>query len=114
MTEYDAENLLGELPGYHKLPVSERTQLQLPYIHTTLLIDELVKLRHEETGGKVKISERSGMRKDRYSSLSYNYYVATQLESKLSRHTGMDFSTKNSFYFKAPKIKREEAHRYGN
>ena len=47
---------------------------------------ELVKLQHEETSGRVRVFERSGMRKDRYSSLSYNYYVAIQLETKIGRH----------------------------
>jgi hypothetical protein len=105
VTEYDAEELLGEISGYSKLSVAEKTQLQLPYVHTTLLIDELVKLRHEESGGKVKIFEKAGMRKDRYSSLSYNYYVATQLESKLSRRVGHDYDTNDVFMFKPPKIK---------
>ena len=81
VTEYEAEELLGEIRGYKSLSPSERAELQLPYIHTTLLIDELTKLQHEESGGKVKIHEKSGMRKDRYSSLSYNYYVAIQIEN---------------------------------
>ena len=104
-TEYDADTNLEEIPGYSKLSASERTRLQLPYVHTTLLIDELVKLRHEENGGKIRIFERAGMRKDRYSSLSYNYYVAVQLESKLSRkRDGLD-AMKDAFIFKPPKIK---------
>lgn len=105
MTEYDAETLLGEIKGYGALLPAERLALQMPYIHTTLLINELVKLQHEEVGGKVKIHERSGMRKDRYSSLSYNFYVATQLENKLRRRNTGDFSMENVFVFKPPKQK---------
>lgn len=75
----------------------------MPYVHTTLLIDELVKLQHEESSGKVKIYEKAGMRKDRYSSLSYNYYVATQIESKLSRRHSSDAGLDDIFVFKAPK-----------
>lgn len=85
VNEYDADQLLGELKKYNSLTPPEKTQLKMPYIHTTMLIDELVKLQHDESGGKVKVFERSGMRKDRYSSLSYNYYVATQLENKITR-----------------------------
>lgn len=85
VTEYDADQLLGDLKRYNSLNPPEKMQFKLPYIHTTMLIDELVKLQHDETGGKVKVYERSGMRKDRYSSLSYNYYVATQIEKKFSR-----------------------------
>ncbi len=104
VTEYDAETLLSELKGYNTLTPSEKTSLQLPYIYTTLLIDELVKLQHDESGGRVRIFEKAGMRKDRYSSLSYNYYVATQIESKLNKHREVSYSV-NPFIFKPPKIK---------
>lgn len=104
VTEYEAETLLSELKGYNSLTPSEKTSLQLPYIYTTLLIDELVKLQHDESGGRVRIFEKAGMRKDRYSSLSYNYYVATQVESKLNRHREVSYSV-SPFIFKPPKIK---------
>lgn len=104
VTEYDADTLLSELKGYNSLTPSEKTSLQLPYIYTTLLIDELVKLQHDESGGRVRIFEKAGMRKDRYSSLSYNYYVATQIESKLNKHREVSYSV-SPFVFKPPKIK---------
>ena len=106
VTEYDAETLLSEIRGYGSLSPAEKTQLQLPYIYTTLLIDELVKLQHDESGGRVRIYEKAGMRKDRYSSLSYNYYVATQIESKLNRRREVSYSV-SPFIFKPPKIKSE-------
>lgn len=96
---------MSDLRGYGSLNPSERTQLALPYIHTTLLIDELTKLQHEEKDGRVKMYERSGMRKDRYSSLSYNYWVACQVENKLRRRNAVRFSDHSSFMFRAPKIK---------
>ena len=105
VNEYDAEEYLGELKGYSSLNPPERIKFQLPYIHTTLLIDELVKLQHEEAGGKVKIYERSGMRKDRYSSLSYNYYVATQLENKLSKRYSVNSQVVDIFAIKPPSYK---------
>ena len=105
VTEDDAESVLGEVRGYNSLMDSEKELLQLPYIHTTLLIDELIKLQHEESGGKIRITEKSGMRKDRYSSLSYNYYIATQLESKLSRKQSQ--SSTDAFVIKAPNYKRK-------
>ena len=101
-TEYDAEESLEELRGYNSLSPAERMQLQLPYIHTTLLIDELTKLQHEESAGKVKIYEKTGMRKDRYSSLSYNYYVAIQIESKLSKRQSISATTPDAFVIKPP------------
>lgn len=86
------------------MPPSDKVRIQMPYIHTTLLINELVKLQHEESGGRVRVFERSGMRKDRYSSLSYNYYVALQIESKIGKQRKNGFGS-DMFLFKAPKIK---------
>ena len=105
VTEYDAEELLRGIKGYNSLTPAEKTQYQLPYMHTTLLIDELTKLQHEESGGKIKIFEKSGMRKDRYSSLSYNYYVATQLENKLSKRMSINSSVTDTFVIKPPNYK---------
>lgn len=104
VTEYDGESLLSDIKGYGSLSPSEKTKLQMPYVHMTLLIDELVNLQHDESGGRVRVFEKTGRRKDRYSSLSYNYYVATQLESKLGRHREASFGD-NIFMFKPPKIK---------
>lgn len=84
--EYDAEAMMmEEFRGFGALPMQDRLQFMLPYVNTTLLVDELVNLQHEESSGFVRIIERSNMRKDRYSSLSYNYYVALQLEKKIRR-----------------------------
>lgn len=84
--EYDAEAMMmEEFRGFGALPMQDRLQFMLPYVNTTLLVDELVNLQHEESSGFVRITEKSNMRKDRYSSLSYNYYVALQLEKKIRR-----------------------------
>ena len=53
-------------------------------METTLLVNELINLQHKIEGGSVKIKERPGMRKDRYSSLAYNFWVMKQYELKLS------------------------------
>ena len=106
INEFEAENELSEIKGYNGLNPQERLKLQLPYIHTTLLIDELVKLQHEESGGKIRIYEKSGMRKDRYSSLAYNYYVATQLEAKAVRKNNVADSLSDAFIVKAPHYDR--------
>lgn len=101
-TEYDAEEILSDIRGYSSLSASEKLEIQMPYINTTLLVDELTKLQHEESGGKVRIFERSGMRKDRYSSLSYNYYVAIQLENKMSKRQSASANTSDIFVIKPP------------
>lgn len=103
--DQDGDIALAEIKGYGSLTETERLSLRMPYVHTTLLIDELIKLQHEESSGRVKISEKSTMRKDRYSSLSYNYYVATQLEAKLGKKQDTDFQVSDVFRFRAPKIR---------
>lgn len=107
-SEYEAEETFSKISAYNKLNENDKLKLCEPYIGTTLLINELINLKHDETSGLVKISEKSGMRKDRYSSLSYNYWVACQLESKLSRtwrepNPNQDVLT--TFLYKAPKIR---------
>ncbi len=104
ITEFEAGEALGAIKGYSSLSPEDKTQLQLPYVHTTLLMDELTKLQHEEAGGnKIRVYEKSGMRKDRYSSLSYNYYVATQIENKMSRRYSVNAQGEDIFVIKPPK-----------
>lgn len=104
-TEYDGEASLGTIRGYGSLDVAQRLALQLPYVHTTLLIQELVHLQYEESGnGKVKVYEQSGMRKDRYSSISYNNYVANQLERKMQRRANISSSEDFTFICRPPRV----------
>ena len=106
VSEFDAEEILAEFREYRSLDPADKLAIQMPYIHTTLLINELTKLRHDDSGGKIRLTERSGMRKDRYSSLCYNYYVVTQLESKLSRKRNQSVDANTlAFSFRPPKIK---------
>ena len=101
--EDTGEGLISDIKGYNSLNPPEQLDLRMPYIHTTLLINELIKLQHEEVGGKIKLFERSGMRKDRYSSLSYNYYVASQIESKMIKRNIGEFDASSAFVIKPPK-----------
>lgn len=74
----------------------------MPYIQTTFLIDELINLNYEINNGLVKVKEKTGMRKDRYSSLEYNYYVTQQLAIKLRPKQSASDITK-MFQFRQPK-----------
>ena len=83
-SEFDADEILKDnIKGFAKLSLREQTLYKIPYIQTALMVNELINLEHEVKGTNIKITERSGMRKDRYSSLGYNYWVMTQLERKL-------------------------------
>ena len=100
--EYDAEETLSDVKGYSALNPQEKITYKLPYIHTTLLIDELVNLEHEEVGTRVRIYEKSGRRKDRYSSLAYNYYVALQIENRKAKRGDTSGGENTYFVIRAP------------
>lgn len=91
--EFESEELLKDLRGYNSLSASEKVSLQMPYIHTTLLINELINLEYETKGTNLKVYEKSGMRKDRVSSVGYNYWVQCQLERKLTNKLEEDYSS---------------------
>lgn len=76
------ETLVNSIKIWNKLSEKEQIDLQLPYIQTTFLIDELINLEHDTSSGLLRVKERNGMRKDRYSSLMYNYYVVQELALK--------------------------------
>lgn len=80
LNEFDAEDALREIKGYAELPPEDSLNMKLPYIHTSLLINELINLEYETKNNVIKVKEKPGMRKDRYSSLSYNIYVAKLIE----------------------------------
>ena len=85
------------------MTVNEQIQYKLPYMQTSLLIEELAKLEHEDKNGKIVVKERSGMRKDRYSSLLYNYFVVQDLTRKLKPKKQQDTNYSSIFKIRAPK-----------
>lgn len=101
MSEYDCESELRKLfKGYDKMSPSERAALQMPYINTGLAVNELVNLGYETVNNAIRVKEKSGCRKDRYSSLSYNYYIAQQVERNLEKRYNKKSTM--SFNFRAP------------
>lgn len=101
--EYD-ENM-KDVRAYESLDLSEKIFIQKPYIHTSLLINELINLEYESKGDGVRVHEKSGMRKDRVSSVGYNNYVMQQLEHKL-RNNIEENDWSNYMSFKAPQRTR--------
>lgn len=93
VNEVEAEDVLAKkFKGFNKMPVYEQVKYRMPYIQTSLLVTELTKLEYEVKGTNVKIKERTGMRKDRYSSLAYNYWVQCQLEREILRKPKAEFN----------------------
>ena len=106
VSEYDADELLSDVRGFASLSPSEALEYKLPYIHTSLLINELVNLEYEARNNVIRVKEKPGMRKDRYSSLSYNIYVAKILEREKALSNQRKSIEDLVFGFRAPKIKK--------
>lgn len=70
------EYLVKSYKGFDKLSPTDQAYIKMSYLQTTMTEYELIKLDHEIKNGNIKVKEQSGMRKDRYSSLAYNYWCA--------------------------------------
>lgn len=83
VSEFEAEELIKTIRGYSKMSPKEQSMLKLPYIQTSLMINELINLDHEVKGTNIKIFEKSGMRKDRYSALMMNIKICQELAIRM-------------------------------
>lgn len=83
VSDFEAEELVHKIRGYSKMTSKEQSLLKLPYIQTSFMVNELINLEHEIKGTNIKITERSGMRKDRYSALMMNNKICQELSIKL-------------------------------
>lgn len=93
VNEFEGEDVLKtKYKSYNKMTLPEQLQYKMPYIQTSLLVTELTKLEYESNGANIKIRERTGMRKDRYSSLAYNYWVQCELEREILRKPKYEFN----------------------
>ena len=92
ISEQECEEVISKelYKGYNKLTTSDQALIKNSYLQTTLAEYELIKLDHEVKNGKIKVKEQSGMRKDRYSSIAYNYWCANQLELNLKPRTSQN------------------------
>ena len=81
-TECD-EQIVKYLKKFKSLSETEKAVIRNPYVQTTLAIYELIKLEHEVKNNEIRVREATGMRKDRYSSMAYNFWCACQIELTL-------------------------------
>lgn len=104
VSENDMEDKWSkQVKGYNKLSENMRTLLKVPYYQTSALIDEMINLEYELSNNLIKVKERSGMRKDRYSSLEYNYYVVDQLRLKKKKQSSVGKDITKLFNVRSPK-----------
>lgn len=102
--ENDADESIAKIKGYNKLSNTDKHMLKLPYIQTSLLINEIVNLDYTQNGTMVKVKERSGNRKDRYSSLAYSYKIASDISVQERKPVIEKGQLINYAYIKKPKI----------
>ena len=105
VSELDTDDIFKNIKGYNNILPEDKVKLQLPYIQTTLLINELINLDYESQNGNIKVHEKSGMRKDRVSSIGYNLWVVSQLEQRLkNKNNSFEEGLKISSLCRRPSI----------
>lgn len=75
------------IPEYVKTDdPDEQLFYEMPYLQTMLLFSELINLEYDKTDlGVIRIRERPSLTKDRYTSISYGCWFATELARDLLR-----------------------------
>lgn len=90
------EELQRIVPEYATADVDTQLFYERPYLETVALINEMIGLEYtvQNQTGLIKIEEKSGARKDRYTSVSYGNYFISLLESDLfSDSSGYEYVT---------------------
>ncbi|MGG4434595.1 terminase family protein [Priestia megaterium] len=84
--DLEYKEIIKKYKGYNDLPSEVQTKFEMPYVQTTLLVNEMINLEKIPTdNGVVKLKEPRSKRKDRYSSASYGNYVASILEREMMK-----------------------------
>lgn len=73
---------------------SEQARLILPFAQSTALFTEMIDLSFDIKNDKIQIKETGSNRKDRYSSISYNVFLAEEILKEIE-----DTSSKNKIIF---------------
>ena len=79
------EELQRLVPEYATADVDTQLFYERPFLETVALINEMIGLDYtvQNQTGLIKIEEKSGARKDRYTSVSYGNYFISLLETDL-------------------------------
>ena len=93
VNEFEGEDWLNENRNFQMLDVTEKVKLMYPYVQTTLIQMEVIKLRTEFTRKGIKLVEMGTNRKDRYSALAYLNLFIREQENKLKKP-----KSKNNFF----------------
>lgn len=99
---------MSELTGFSKLSLEDKLRIKAVYVNTSLLVNELINLETEVKGNYVRVREKSGYRKDRFSSLSYNIWLANYLEKEYSSSKKQKTIQDLVFQFRQPELGRRK------
>ena len=85
INENESKDIFQTLKGFEKLPPEIQVRFVVPYLQTTLLVNEMINLEADinPDTGLIKLKEPRTGRKDRWSSVSYGNYFANILEKEL-------------------------------
>ncbi len=97
--------LPSTIKGFNKLSDDMQIRIKLPYIQTTFLINEMINLEHEMSNNLIKVHEKTGMRKDRYSSFEYGYWVIQELNKNL-KPKSKENKLVDKFVMKQPQLRQ--------
>lgn len=99
LSKNDAFPLFQETSWFNNLSREDMSSLTMPYVQSTLLESEMVLLERIPHDKFVKLKEKRGKRKDRYSSLAYGNHIISMLEKKLHKRQDL-FDPSQLFLFK--------------
>lgn len=105
--EEDFDEDFSALTGFTKLSLEDKYRMKATYINTSLLIHELINLETEIKGNFVRVKEKSGMRKDRYSSLAYNIYVSKLIEKDYATDNNKKGMSELVMQFRQPELRKK-------
>lgn len=91
VSEIEGNEIMEKNKQYEKLTIEEQALFTAPYYQTTMFANEIINLEYEMVGTNIRVYEVAGARKDRYSSVAYANYIASELERDLRRHSKDDF-----------------------
>lgn len=91
VSEVDGKEYLKKLKGYDSLSAEMQAKFESVFVQTTALVNEMINLEGERTdNGLIKLKEPKTKRKDRYSSVTYGNFVASEIERDLLRVDEVD------------------------
>lgn len=101
ISESDAENFLTNTNKTYRdnLTPELKVAYEIPYINTSLMINECIQLETELKQGKITVKEKRSGRKDRFSSILYLLWVSSLIEKENMNEDSSDFSMEDYFIF---------------